>query len=193
MSPPPYLPGGGASILRAEYDWTVLMYHCGREFAMLLIRQEAGTCQRPQESYHGDIGIRFAQVCPQAERGGRSGAPVPESQADAQAELMAEACGFYADNILTKDHFEAVLDAKLDARFAQQDAKFEKHFAEIDRHFPRAGCQVRGAFQQAGSNAGSPHLDARRSRAWRLCATVAGFAGLKWWLISKCLCARRWL
>ncbi len=44
---------------------------------------------------------------------------VPKPQADAQAELMAEAFGFYADNILTKDHFEAVLDA----RFAQQDAK----------------------------------------------------------------------
>ena len=41
---------------------------------------------------------------------------------------MAEAIRFYADNTLTRDHFEAVLDAKLDARFAQQDAKFEKRF-----------------------------------------------------------------
>jgi hypothetical protein len=62
-------------------------------------------------------------------------AGVPEPQADAQAELMAEAFGFYADNILTKDHFEAVLDAKLAARFAQQDAKFDKRFADIDRRF----------------------------------------------------------
>ena len=62
-------------------------------------------------------------------------AGVPEPQADAQAELMAEAFGFYADNILTRDHFEAVLDAKLDARFAQQDAKFDKRFAEQDAKF----------------------------------------------------------
>jgi len=58
-------------------------------------------------------------------------AGVPEPQADAQAELMAEAFGFYADNILTRDHFEAVLDA----RFAQQDAKFDKRFADIDTRF----------------------------------------------------------
>ncbi|MDO8862708.1 hypothetical protein Q6D67_13435 [Haliea sp. E1-2-M8] len=50
---------------------------------------------------------------------------------------MAEAFGFYADNILTKDHFEAVLDAKLDARFAQQDAKFDKRFAEQDAKFDK--------------------------------------------------------
>ncbi|MDO8862603.1 hypothetical protein Q6D67_12905 [Haliea sp. E1-2-M8] len=48
---------------------------------------------------------------------------------------MAEAFGFYAENILTKDHFEAVLDAKLDARFAQQDAKFDKRFAEQGAKF----------------------------------------------------------
>ena len=62
-------------------------------------------------------------------------AGVPEPQADVQAELMAEAFGFYADNILTKDHFEAVLDAKLDARFAKYGARFEKRFSDIDRQF----------------------------------------------------------
>ncbi|MAC34770.1 MAG: hypothetical protein CME38_14380 [Haliea sp.] len=60
---------------------------------------------------------------------------MPEPQADVQAELMAEAFGFYADNILTKDYFEAVLEARLGARFAEQDAKFDKRFAEIDRRF----------------------------------------------------------
>ena len=43
--------------------------------------------------------------------------------------------GFMRDNILTRDHFEAVLDAKLDARFAQQDAKFEKRFGKPDERF----------------------------------------------------------
>ena len=77
-------------------------------------------------------------------------AGVPEPQADAQAELMAEAFGFYADNILTKDHFEAVLDAKLDARFAQQDAKFEGRISKQDRtldvHTWMLGVLVFGVF-----------------------------------------------
>ena len=71
-------------------------------------------------------------------------AGVPEPQADAQAELMAEAFGFYAENILTRDHFEAVLDArfaaqdaKFEARFAAQDAKFEARFAAQDARFAK--------------------------------------------------------
>jgi hypothetical protein len=58
-------------------------------------------------------------------------AGVPESQAEVQAELMAEAFGFYADNIVTKDY----LDSTLRAAFAEQDAKFEKRFAAIDQRF----------------------------------------------------------
>ncbi|MDO8864166.1 hypothetical protein Q6D67_20990 [Haliea sp. E1-2-M8] len=58
---------------------------------------------------------------------------MPEPQADVQADLMAEAFGFYAENILTKDHFEAVLDAKLDARFAEQDTKFEGRFGNLEK------------------------------------------------------------
>lgn len=66
---------------------------------------------------------------------------VPESQAEVQAELMAEAFGFYADNLLTKDHFTEVLnarfaeqEARLEARFAQQDAKFDARFAKLERN-----------------------------------------------------------
>ena len=44
---------------------------------------------------------------------------------------MAEAFGFYADNIVTKDY----LDATLRAAFSEQDAKFEKRFAAIDQRF----------------------------------------------------------
>ena len=44
---------------------------------------------------------------------------------------MAEAFGFYADNIVTKDY----LDSTLRAAFAEQDAKFEKRFAAIDQRF----------------------------------------------------------
>ena len=41
---------------------------------------------------------------------------------------MAEAFGFYADNLLTKDHFTEVLTA----RFAEQEAKFERRFAKLE-------------------------------------------------------------
>ena len=67
-------------------------------------------------------------------------AGVPEPQAEVQAELMAEAFGFYAANLLTKDHFTEVLNARFsefgavqDLRFAEQDAKFEKCFSAIDQ------------------------------------------------------------
>jgi hypothetical protein len=56
---------------------------------------------------------------------------VPEPQAEVQAELMAEAFGFYAENILTRDHFTDVINA----RFAEQDAKIEKRFAAQDAKF----------------------------------------------------------
>jgi hypothetical protein len=53
---------------------------------------------------------------------------------------MAEAFGFYAENILTRDHFTEVLNtrfgefgAQMDARFAQQDAKFEGRFGKVEK------------------------------------------------------------
>ena len=55
-------------------------------------------------------------------------AGVPEQQAEAQAEVMAETFGFYVDNLVTKDY----LDARLDARFAEQDGRINKRFAEQD-------------------------------------------------------------
>jgi hypothetical protein len=54
---------------------------------------------------------------------------VPEPQADTQAELMAEAFGFYVDNLVTKEH----LDLALDKRFAQQDARIDARFAQQGR------------------------------------------------------------
>ena len=67
---------------------------------------------------------------------------------------MAEAFGFYADNILTRDHFEAVLDAKLDARFAQQDTKLDQRFADIDRRFTEQGAKVFGYFSDQNARFG---------------------------------------
>ncbi len=58
-------------------------------------------------------------------------AGVPEPQADVQAELMAEAFGFYADNLLTRDYFDQFRES-LDARFAEQEAKL---IARMDARF----------------------------------------------------------
>ncbi|MCR9184239.1 MAG: hemolysin XhlA family protein [Halieaceae bacterium] len=55
-------------------------------------------------------------------------AGVPEPQADAQAELMAEAFGFYADNIVTRDY----LDAVLRAGFGEQTQRFERIETRLD-------------------------------------------------------------
>jgi len=81
-------------------------------------------------------------------------AGVPEPQADVQAELMAEAFGFYADNILTKDHFEGVVDsrfselrAQMDQRFAEQDAKFDQRFAEQNAKFDKRFAEQHAKFE----------------------------------------------
>ncbi|MEQ8262150.1 hypothetical protein [Pseudohaliea sp.] len=67
-------------------------------------------------------------------------AGVPEPQANVQAELMAEAFGFYADNLLTKDYFHEVLDARFaeqearfDAKLVEQESRYDARFARQDR------------------------------------------------------------
>ena len=71
---------------------------------------------------------------------------VPEAQAEAQAELMAEAFVFDMDALVTKDYLEQCLDARfaaqdarlmaaMDSRFAAQDARIDKRFAEQDAKF----------------------------------------------------------
>jgi hypothetical protein len=71
-------------------------------------------------------------------------AGVPTRQAEAQAELMAEAFVFNVDSLVTRDYLDARLDArfaeqdvKIDARFAEQDSKLDARFAEIDVKFTK--------------------------------------------------------
>ena len=65
-------------------------------------------------------------------------AGVPEEQ----AEIMAEALGIFADNLVTKEY----LDARLDARFAEQDRQIDARFAEqnrrIDSSFARVDIRI---------------------------------------------------
>ena len=63
-------------------------------------------------------------------------AGVPDKQAEAQAEVMAETFGFYVDNLVTRDYLDARFaeqDARLDARLAEQEARLEARLAEQDR------------------------------------------------------------
>ena len=71
---------------------------------------------------------------------------VPEAQAEAQAELMAEAFVFNMDAMVTTDYLEQCLDARfagqdarIDKRFAAQDARIDQRFvtqdARIDQRF----------------------------------------------------------
>ena len=85
---------------------------------------------------------------------------VPEPQADTQAELMAEAFGFYVDNLVTKEHLDLALekqgaqiavrfaehDARIDARFAEQDARIEAGFADVSRRFVEQDARIDARF-----------------------------------------------
>ena len=62
-----------------------------------------------------------------------------DKQAEAQAEIMAEAFVFNMDVLVTKDY----LDARLDARFANQDARIDRKFAAVDVQFT----QIKGHFR----------------------------------------------
>ena len=62
-------------------------------------------------------------------------AGVPQDQAEAQAEIMAEAFLLNIDALVTKDY--------LDARFAEQDARIDARFAGIDTSF----AEVDGKFR----------------------------------------------
>ena len=58
-------------------------------------------------------------------------AGVPDEQAEAQAELMAEAFVFNMDSLVTKDYLEATLDA----RFSEMERKLDRRFGEIESRF----------------------------------------------------------
>jgi hypothetical protein len=80
---------------------------------------------------------------------------VPEAQAEAQAELMAEAFVYNMDSLVTKDY----LDECLDARFAAQDLKLEKRFNEIDNRFTDFEKQFDGRFNDLETQFGTRFSD----------------------------------
>ena len=72
---------------------------------------------------------------------------MPEPQADVQAELMAEAFGFYADNLLTRDHFTEVLNA----RFAEQDERIERRLDAVESKFEQRTTALESKIEQCAT------------------------------------------
>ena len=78
-------------------------------------------------------------------------AGVPENQAEAQAEIMAEAFLLNMDALVTTDYLDARLaelearidtrfveqDARMDTRFVEQDARIDVRFTDLDARFAR--------------------------------------------------------
>ncbi len=61
-------------------------------------------------------------------------AGVPEKQAEAQAEVMADTFIYNMDKLVTTDAMNARFneqDSRMDARFKEQDAHFDVRFAEL--------------------------------------------------------------
>jgi hypothetical protein len=74
-------------------------------------------------------------------------AGMPPKQAEAQAEVMAEAFVFNADSLVTKDY----LDARLDARFIEQDARIDKRFAQVDARFTELEASMDKRFSEVAA------------------------------------------
>ena len=100
---------------------------------------------------------------------------VPEPQADTQAELMAEAFGFYVDNLVTKEHIDLALDkqvSQIDARFAEQDARIDARFAEQDVRINALSANVAQRFAEQDAR-----IDARFARQERTLAVHTWMLG----------------
>jgi len=82
-------------------------------------------------------------------------AGVPEKQAEAQAEVMAETFVYNMDSLVTTDY----LDARLDARFTEQDARLDARFTEqdarLDARFTEQDKRIDARFTEQDARIGS--------------------------------------
>ena len=89
-------------------------------------------------------------------------AGMPEEQAEVQAELMAEAFVFNMDSLVTRDYLDARLDARfaeqdarIEARFAEQGARFEARFTEQDTRFEQLDTRLNSGISEHAAHLGS--------------------------------------
>ena len=118
-------------------SWRVLMYQLCFGFGMVglldLGCQPTALASARRRAMMATLSVRFTQVCPPAERGWRTGAP-----GRCTGGAMAEAFGFYADNILTKDHFEACMRV-LRSRMRSSRVASRSWSAPLPAHLMLAG------------------------------------------------------
>jgi hypothetical protein len=69
-----------------------------------------------------------------------------ETQAEAQAELMAEAFIFNMDAIVTRDYLEACLDARFGKSDARVEAQFANHETSVDKRFTQLQARMEQRF-----------------------------------------------
>ncbi len=85
-------------------------------------------------------------------------AGMPARQAEAQAEMMAEAVVFNVDSLVTKDHLDArlePLEARINGKFDSLEAKFEGALGSLEAKFDgkldALGAQVGGKLEALGA------------------------------------------
>lgn len=69
-------------------------------------------------------------------------AGVPEPQAEAHAEAMAEAFGFFAHNIVTREYLDATLDARLGDLQAKLERKIDEQGITLERKIDEQGATL---------------------------------------------------
>ena len=115
-------------------------------------------------------------------------AGMPIKQAEAQAEVMAEAFVFNMGSLVTRDYLDARLDARfaeqdarIDARFIEQDARIDARFAEQDVRFEKRFTQIDNRISVQGNRIDVLTSDMNgkfRLVYWMLTALIGGNAAL---------------
>jgi hypothetical protein len=117
-------------------------------------------------------------------------AGVPDSQAEAQAEIMGEAFLLNMDALVTKDYLDAKfaeqdarMEARMDVRFAEVDARFvdmdarmDARFAEMDTRFDRLESRIEAQMDVRFAKVDTrfAEMDGKfRLLTWMLAAVIA--------------------
>ena len=120
-------------------------------------------------------------------------AGVPENQAVAQAEIMAEAFLLNMDALVTTDYLDARFaeqDARMDTRFVEQDARMDARLAElearIDTRFAEQDARMDTRFVEhdARIDVRFTDLDARFARIDVRFAEMDGKFRLLTWMLA---------
>ncbi len=109
-------------------------------------------------------------------------AGMPVQQAEAQAEVMAEAFVFNMESLVTQDYLDARLgehDARVNTRFSEQDARIDKHFAQVETRFAEQDARIDKHFSEIETR-----LIGQNARIDLGFSTVNGQVRLVYWMLT---------